>query len=141
MTDPTASTSMHPGDDPSEIVLGLEGFTYADLYDPRKLDELHRRFDRWFSAESSEHHSRFAAYRARRGEGMTPVAISEALLAAAPYVGRFVGLLFGVDDELEVFREKVRSEDPIWKFRRDFLKKRVLRAGAGKGWTLDAERA
>ncbi|HEY4013689.1 MAG TPA: FAD-dependent oxidoreductase [Polyangiaceae bacterium] len=141
MTDSNASTSVHPGDDPSEIVLGLEGFAYADLYDPAKLDELHRRFDRWFSAESPEHHGRFAAYRACQGEGMTPVARSEALLAAAPYVGRFVGLLFGVDDELEVFREKVRSEDPIWKFRRDFLKKRVLRAGAGKGWTFGADRA
>src|SRR5579862_3003708 len=132
MTDPTASTSMHPGDDPSEIVLGLEGFTYADLYDPRKLDELHRRFDRWFSAESSEHHSRFAAYRARRGEGMTPVAISEALLAAAPYVGRFVGLLFGVDDELEVFREKVGSRNPSGKSRDNFSRRRWLAAAAAR---------
>ncbi len=141
MTDASASQSPLLGNDPSELVLGIDGFTYADLTDPCRLDELHRRFEAWFSAESPEHHARFSAYRACKGEGMTPVARSEAILAAAPYVGRFIGLFFGIDDELEVFREKVRSEDPLWKFRRDFLKKRVLRAGAGKAWALGPERA
>ena len=67
---------------------------------------------------------------------MTPLQKSEALLAAAPFVGRFVGKLFGVEAELERFRESVRSRDPIWRFRKDFAKKRVLRADAAKAWTL-----
>jgi NADPH-dependent glutamate synthase beta subunit-like oxidoreductase/NAD(P)H-flavin reductase len=123
------------------LTLGVEGFTYADLYDPLKLGELHDVFDGWFAAESPEHHARFAAYRACKGEGMTGLAQSEALLSAAPYVGRFVGKLFRIEDELETFREVARRNDPLWRFRKDFAKKRVLRADAGKAWTLGGEKA
>jgi NADPH-dependent glutamate synthase beta subunit-like oxidoreductase/NAD(P)H-flavin reductase len=119
----------------------LPGFTYADLYRPAKLGELHAAFDRWFAAVSPEHHGRFAAYRASKGEGMSAVARSEALLLAAPYVGRFLGLLFRVEPELEEFREAVRKNDPLWRFRKDFAKRRVLRGDAGKAWTLGLELA
>src|SRR5271165_3973491 len=111
--------------------LGIGGFVYADLYDPARLRELHEEFDRWFLAESPAHHERFAAYRACKGEGMTPLARSEALLAAAPYVGRFVGKLFEIEKELDGVREVVRRNDPLWRFRKDFAKKRVLRPDAG----------
>jgi NADPH-dependent glutamate synthase beta subunit-like oxidoreductase/NAD(P)H-flavin reductase len=123
------------------MALGIDGFAYADLYEPSRLATLYQRFDHWFAAESPAHHARFAAYRACKGEGMTPLACSEALLAAAPYVGRFVGRLFGVDKELDHFRETVRNDDPLWRFRKDFVKKRVLRADAGKAWSLGAEQA
>jgi NADPH-dependent glutamate synthase beta subunit-like oxidoreductase/NAD(P)H-flavin reductase len=145
MTDSSATVATRaapiPTTSTAEPRLGVNGFTYADLHDPAKLAELLERFDQWFSAESPEHHARFSAYRESKGEGMTPVARSEALLVAAPYVGRFVGSLFGIDEKLETFREAVRSEDPLWRFRRDFTKKRVLRAGAGKSWTLGPEHA
>ncbi|MCL2450664.1 MAG: FAD-dependent oxidoreductase, partial [Polyangiaceae bacterium] len=118
--------------------LGIHGFSYEDLYDPAKLSELHDVFDRWFASEAPELHAQFEAYRASGGE-MAPVARSEALLAAAPYVGRFIGRLFGIERELEVFREAVRSHDPIWRFRKDFVKKRVLRADAGKSWARSGE--
>ena len=72
---------------------------------------------------------------------MTGLAQSEALLAAAPFVGRFVGKLFGVEKELHGFRDVVRRNDPLWRFKKDFAKKRVLKDGAGKGWTLGAEKA
>jgi NADPH-dependent glutamate synthase beta subunit-like oxidoreductase/NAD(P)H-flavin reductase len=135
MTDSNAFLAPHVGAPTSTKQLGIDGFTYADLYDPGKLAELYVRFDRWFAAESQAHHARFAEYRDCKGSGMTPLARSEALLAAAPFVGRFVGTLFGVDQALQAFRESVRSEDPLWRFRKDFVKKRVLRADAGKTWT------
>jgi NADPH-dependent glutamate synthase beta subunit-like oxidoreductase/NAD(P)H-flavin reductase len=117
--------------------LGIEGFTYADLYDPLRLRDLHDSFDRWFEAESEERYALFSRYRATSGEGMTPLERSDALLAAAPYVGRFVGHLFRVEDELDAFRDTVRQGDPLWRF----PKKRVLRAGAGKSWTRGAAAA
>jgi NADPH-dependent glutamate synthase beta subunit-like oxidoreductase/NAD(P)H-flavin reductase len=121
--------------------LGVEGFTYADLHDPARLRELHELFERWFSEQSPAHHARFDAYRTCKGEGMTPVARSEALLAAAPYVGRFVAKLFKIEKETDHFREMVRKNDPLWRFRKDFAKKRVLRDGAGAGWTLGRDAA
>jgi NADPH-dependent glutamate synthase beta subunit-like oxidoreductase/NAD(P)H-flavin reductase len=121
--------------------LGVGGFTYADLYEPAKLRELHDLFDRWFAAESPEHHARFDAYRVCKGEGMTPVARSEALLAGAPYVGRFLAKLFGIEKEAQQFREMVRRNDPLWRFKKDFVKKRVLRDGAGKSWSSGRDAA
>ncbi|HLK37138.1 MAG TPA: FAD-dependent oxidoreductase, partial [Polyangiaceae bacterium] len=66
---------------------------------------------------------------------------SEALLAAAPFVGRFVGMLFGVEREVDALRDSIRADDPIWRFRKDFLKKRVLRGDAGKAWSHAPEMA
>jgi NADPH-dependent glutamate synthase beta subunit-like oxidoreductase/NAD(P)H-flavin reductase len=123
------------------LPLGIDGFTYADLYDASKLSELLGVFDRWFAATAPDARAQFEAYRVSKGEGMTGVQRSEALLAAAPFVGRFVGTLFKVDAELEAFRESVRRNDPIWRFRKDFAKKRVLRADAGKAWTRSPELA
>ncbi len=116
--------------------MGIDGFTYADLYDSARLRDLLEAFDRWFAETAPGPRAQFEAYRASKGQGMTPLQKSEALLAAAPFVGRFVGTLFRVDDELERFRDSVRRNDPLWRFRKDFVKKRVLRADAAKGWTL-----
>jgi hypothetical protein len=132
MTDPFASPTMP---------LGIDGFTYADLHDPARLHALHDLFDGWFAAEAPGPHAQFAAYRASKGEGMTPVACSDALLAAAPYVGHFVGRLFGIEKEAEHFREMVRRDDPLWRFKKEFGKKRVLREGAGKSWTRGPDEA
>jgi NADPH-dependent glutamate synthase beta subunit-like oxidoreductase/NAD(P)H-flavin reductase len=131
------------GDPSPTMPLGIAGFTYADLYDPERLRDLHDLFDRYVASEAPGLHAQFEAYRACKGVGMSPVQQSEALLVAAPFVGRFVGKLFGVESELETFRESVRQNDPLWRFRKDFMKKRVLRADAGKAWTggVDLARA
>jgi hypothetical protein len=103
--------------------LGIEGFCYADLYRPGRLQELLEVFDQWFAAEAPACHERFSRYRASRGEGLSPIERSDALVAAAPFVGRFVGRLFGIEPELAAFREAVRADDPLWRFRKDFAKK------------------
>lgn len=121
--------------------LGIDGFTYADLYDPKRLRDLYDAFVAWFEAQSLEHYERFETYRACKGEGMAAVDVSDALLAAAPYVGHFVAKLFGVLPEADRFREDVLQHDPLWHFRKEFLKKRVLRPDAGKTWTRGADAA
>jgi NADPH-dependent glutamate synthase beta subunit-like oxidoreductase/NAD(P)H-flavin reductase len=137
-----ASTPFEGAEVPSpDMPLGIPGFTYADLYDPERLSDLLEAFDLWFMATAPEPRAQFEVYRACKGEGMSRLQQSEALLAAAPFVGRFVGALFGVEAELEIFRDEVRKNDPLWRFRKDFVKKRVLRADAGKSWTRGPESA
>src|ERR1700683_1261647 len=126
--------------------LGFPGFSFGDLFDPSRLADLHAEFEAWFAARAPGDHARFAAYRACKGVGMTPEAVSRALLVAAPHVSAFVGKLFGVEAELDTLRTEVHDRDPLWRFKRDFAKKRVLRADAGKAWRegsghveLDAE--
>ncbi len=114
--------------------LGIAPYSFADLFDPPKLAALHADFDRWFLATAPDAHARFASYAACKGKGMTNEAISEALLAAAPFVSQFTGRLFGVEAQLEALRAGVMDREPLWRFKRDFGKKRVLRDGAGKAW-------
>ncbi|MFO0680215.1 MAG: FAD-dependent oxidoreductase [Polyangiaceae bacterium] len=119
----------------SELVLGIEGFQYADLFDPTRLHALHDAFDAWFAARAPEAYATFDVYRRSKGEGMTPEAVSTALTVAAPHVSAFVAKLFRVEEETKALRERVLSEDPIWLFKRDFVKKRLFKADAGKAWT------
>jgi hypothetical protein len=72
------------------LELGIQGFSYADLFDPARLADLHTAWDVWFKETSPEAWARFDAYRSCKGEGMEPVATSEALLAAAPFVSAYV---------------------------------------------------
>ena len=123
-----------PSPTKAELTLGLPGYSYADLFDPERLRALHTDFDKWFLENAPEPHARFAAYRTCAGAGMTPVQVSEALLAAAPWVSAFLGRLFKVEAELAVFTREVSERDPLWRFKKEFAKKRVLKADAGKAW-------
>jgi NADPH-dependent glutamate synthase beta subunit-like oxidoreductase/NAD(P)H-flavin reductase len=117
------------------MLLGISGFTYADLYDPKRLEELYGEWDLFFAESAPAAYAQFAAYRACKGAGMSELAQSEAILAAAPWVGRFVGQLFGVENLLRGFRETAQHNDPLWRFRREFTRGRVLRESAGSAWT------
>ena len=135
---PVASPKPAPA---TPLTLGVPGFTFDALFDPARLADLSAHFDGWFASRAPEAHTLFAAYRACKGAGMSPVAVSTALLAAAPHVGAFVADLFGVTPETDAFAKDVRDRDPIWRFKRDFAKKRVLKADAGKAWAASGRGA
>src|SRR6059058_5483124 len=116
VTAPLAAKDAH-------VSLGIAGFTFADLFEPLRLKDLHDAFEAWFKETAPEHHARFDAYRASRGEGMSAEQKSEALLACAPYVSAFLGKLFQIDAELDALRIEVHDRDPLWRFKRDFAKK------------------
>jgi NADPH-dependent glutamate synthase beta subunit-like oxidoreductase/NAD(P)H-flavin reductase len=122
-----------------ELSLGVAGFTYPDLFVPARLAALHGVFDAWFEETAPAAYAEFDAYRASKGERMTPLAKSEALLAAAPHVGAFVAKLFRIEPETDTLRSSIRADDPLWVFKREFAKKRVLKAGAGRTWTRGPE--
>jgi NADPH-dependent glutamate synthase beta subunit-like oxidoreductase/NAD(P)H-flavin reductase len=118
----------------SPLKLGIPGFTFIDLFDPERLNALLLEFDRWFEACAPDAFANYARYRGSRGKGMKATEVSDALLAAAPYVSRFVVRLFSIEEEAARLREEVRERDPLWKYKLEFAKKRVLRPDAGKGW-------
>ncbi|NUO51886.1 MAG: FAD-dependent oxidoreductase [Polyangiaceae bacterium] len=120
--------------EPSELVLGIPGFVYADLHQSEKLAALYKIWDAEFSAAEPDAYAEFDAYRTSRGEGMTPEAVSEALLAAAPSVSRFVAKLFGVVEAAGVLAGDAQSRKPLWAFKREFVKKRVHKPNAGKAF-------
>ncbi len=120
---------------PGTLELGVPGFTFEDLFLPERLAALHEAWAAWFKETAPEPAATFEAYRACRGKGLSQTAVSDALLAAAPYVSRFVAKLFRVEAEATALAADVAHRDPLWRFKKDFVKKRVLKAEAGKAWS------
>jgi len=109
----------------ADMPLGVAGFGYRDTYNPQKLAELYDVWEAEFLREAPAEHATFAAYRACGGVGMKPEAVSDALLAAAPHVSKFVATLFGVEAPVATLANEVRDRSPLWVFKRDFAKKKV----------------
>lgn len=92
------------------LTLGIEGFSYPDLYDSRRLQDLLAAFERFVGEHDPGLLAEFAAYRACQGEGMTPQAISSLLVRMAPYVGGFLARLFRIEEVHAARRRRVREE-------------------------------
>jgi NADPH-dependent glutamate synthase beta subunit-like oxidoreductase/NAD(P)H-flavin reductase len=114
----------HPQD---QLHINLSGFTFHDLYDPRRLHELTEVFSQEFQESDAELAARFEAYRAKGGEGFNPVDTSQLLVAVAPHVSRFVARIFGVGDRCNEMRLVAERERVIMKFKKEFFLRRVLK--------------
>lgn len=113
--------------DPSELVLGLEGFSYGDLYDSLKLQELTRRFFSYLKEADPKVFEAFEAYKKTGGAGMTPQAVSEVLLAASPYLSGFVAKLFRVEAEAKALAEDVLGRIRFGNLKKNSQKRSCLR--------------
>ena len=117
MTDTAYDFSTGP-----ELTLGIDGFAYADLYDPPALARLSGVFDGFLAGEAPALAASFKAYHACAGEGMTPEDISAVLTDTAPYLGRFVAVLFGIERAWDAQRDVMRDEDQIiFRYRTEVL--------------------
>ncbi|MEA2747253.1 MAG: hypothetical protein QOI41_1396, partial [Myxococcales bacterium] len=114
--------------------LGVEGFRYHDLFDPLRLRDLFSAFCTDLKARAPDVAASYEDYSKRQGAGMTPEQVSVVLLAVTPFVSAFVGRLFGVEKELANLASEVKDRSPLWRFKQDFAKKRVLKESAGKAW-------
>lgn len=133
---PTRS-SFHPAPDgpTADMPLGIDGFRYEDVFAPARLRELFDVFRAELKAAAPEVYASYEAYRDCQGAGMTPEQVSAVLLAVTPHVSAFVGRLWGVERELAALATEVKDRSPLWRFKQDFAKKRVLKPSAGKAWT------
>jgi NADPH-dependent glutamate synthase beta subunit-like oxidoreductase/NAD(P)H-flavin reductase len=118
---------------PEDLSLGLDGFSYADLYQPTRLAELTERFRAFLREQDPTAADGLVALEQGGGTLATPAATSNAYIAAAAHLSTFVARLFRVENEVAALRASLLSHDPIWAFKREFVKKRVLKADAGKG--------
>ncbi|WP_374086662.1 FAD-dependent oxidoreductase [Methylomicrobium lacus] len=96
--------------DQNDFTLGIPGFTYPDLYDALRLNDLLEAFDASVKRHDAELFAQFAAYRQCQGEGMAVEAISDLLVKMGPYVGQFVAKLFGVEGAHQEQSRKIKEE-------------------------------
>ncbi|RPJ77320.1 MAG: hypothetical protein EHM24_00305, partial [Acidobacteria bacterium] len=114
--------------------LGVPGFVYADLRDPDRLRDLHDVFLKEVMAEEPGLANRWEACRAEPHH-VTAVERSTLLVEMAARVSAFVARLFGVERELDAVRTATLAQDPIFRFKVDFVRRRVLpmRKGGERG--------
>ncbi len=110
--------------DQNNLVLGIPGFTYADLYNAARLKDLLDVFDASVKHHDVELFDKFTTYRQNQGEGLKPEEISELLVSMGPYVGQFVAKLFNVSEQHQAQGVKIKDEiDTIFTFKNEVVEK------------------
>jgi NADPH-dependent glutamate synthase beta subunit-like oxidoreductase/NAD(P)H-flavin reductase len=139
---PTTADGNHDAQRDLDFALGIEGFTYGDLYRPERLRALAESFYGELRAADPALHSSLAGYTGARGGTLRGTrAESELLIAAAPHLSRFVARLFGVESEREALALEIRAQDPVFEFEH-FVQRRALKSfPAEKAAGVDFEAA
>ena len=110
-----------------DFPLGVAGFTYQDLHREDRLAALDEAFRAFLEVEDAEIAGRLAAYRGDPSS-FDPLARSRILVDAGRVVGRFVATLFGIEREWRAQIEVAVPEAVLFRFRRDFVQRRAVRA-------------
>jgi NADPH-dependent glutamate synthase beta subunit-like oxidoreductase/NAD(P)H-flavin reductase len=113
--------------DPGELNLGIAGFCYEDLYTAAGLSRLTTTFHEYLKSKDAEAWKQFDSLIAHHGQLATPIATSNALLAAAPYLSAFLVQLFGIEQAADLLKSTIDKDQVVWKFKQDFVKKRVFK--------------
>src|SRR5919206_2558425 len=113
---------------PDDFQLGIDGFTYGDLYSPARLRALAEAFYAEVGAEDPALGDALSEYVAERGARLRGTkAESELLIAAAQHLSRFVARLFRVEREREALAAKIRAQDPVFQFKQ-FVQRRASKS-------------
>ncbi len=111
------------------LTLGIDGFSFEDLYAPAGLERLHNTFLAQVEKDDPALAKDFAAYRANPTSLPAPKQ-SDLLVRMAEHVSRFVGRLFQIDAEKKALASKLTGELSLFEFKREFITRRVFKKGA-----------
>jgi NADPH-dependent glutamate synthase beta subunit-like oxidoreductase/NAD(P)H-flavin reductase len=109
-----------------EITLGIEGFSYADLYDPARLRDLYVVFCDRVAAADPGFWAEWDAYRTSPDTPRPPIKVSELLVRMAPHVSAFLAALFRVESAAAAIVSSTSHLDALFRFKADFVRKRAL---------------
>jgi NADPH-dependent glutamate synthase beta subunit-like oxidoreductase/NAD(P)H-flavin reductase len=110
----------------SGLHLGIPGFQYADLYDPARLRELAEIF---FLEVGGRDAALLSAWRVyQQSPDAAPARhVSDLLIRMGPHLSRFLARLFGIEEEATRIQALTHREDPVFRFKVDFIRRRVQR--------------
>src|SRR5579862_6470978 len=106
--------------------LGVEGFSYPDLFNAARLKDLMAVFDSDLAAANPELFRAWHAYRSNPGVARTPVEISALLVGVSGHVSRFLARLFDIEAETAALAAATSDQNPVFRFKIDFVRRRVL---------------
>ena len=110
-----------------DFPLGVPGFKYQDLHREERLALLDSVFRAELEADDPSLAARLTLWRSG-DESLDPIAKSRFLVEAARPVARFVARLFGIEREWRAQAATAAPEAVLFRFRRDFLLRRAVRA-------------
>ncbi|MGZ8183037.1 MAG: pyridine nucleotide-disulfide oxidoreductase [Methylobacter sp.] len=106
------------------LILGIPGFNYPDLYNSARLKDLLDVFDASVGRHDPQLHAEFKAYRQNQGAGLSAEAVSDLLVRMGPYVGQFVAKLFNVSEQHQAQGAKIKDEiDTIFTYKNEVVEK------------------
>jgi NAD(P)H-flavin reductase/NADPH-dependent glutamate synthase beta subunit-like oxidoreductase len=106
--------------------MGIDGFTYADLYQPSRLRDLHEIFCARVAVDDPSLWALWDVYRTRPESVASPIERSDLIVRMAPHLSRFLAGLFGVNDAAGDVAVRTHRLDPLFRFKIDFVRKRAL---------------
>jgi NADPH-dependent glutamate synthase beta subunit-like oxidoreductase/NAD(P)H-flavin reductase len=109
-----------------ELRLGIAGFEYSDLYRPERLKELADVFECEVAAANQELFAAWDDYRNHPEKPRKAPEISALLVAMSEYLSRFVTKMFGIANEVEALAAATADQDPVFRFKIDFVRRRVI---------------
>jgi len=117
---------------PSSPILVLNyGLTFAELFALEGLHKIDGLFLELLRDRDAKAHAALLAWRTGDAK-LTPLQVSELLLACGPVLEKFIAGLFGIEKELEELSRRTRSHDPIFEFKKFFVQRRARRRLAKK---------
>ncbi|MHB8535250.1 MAG: FAD-dependent oxidoreductase [Sulfuricaulis sp.] len=102
------------------------GLSFADLFTQDGLQNLDRLFLERLREHDAKSHDSLRAWRAGR-EPLTPLQVSELLLACGPVLEEFIAGLFGIEKPLADLRRATLAHDPVFHFKKFFVQRRARR--------------
>ena len=105
--------------------LGIAGFTFASLHQPRHLQALYELFCDEVRRVEPQLWAEWEAHR-QSPTVLGPVARSNLIVAMAPHVSRFLTRLFSIGDEAEAMVAQTKAYDNLFRFKIDFVRRRAL---------------
>ncbi|MCX8009529.1 MAG: FAD-dependent oxidoreductase, partial [Ignavibacteria bacterium] len=109
----------------NDFKLGIEGFSFADLFTYEGLKRLYRDFIDYFDSQNPSLCKKFIEYR--NGEVLFVLEESNLLIKTAKYLNNYIGRLFKIEDELHKLEESTLEQKALFKFKKDFFQKRILK--------------
>jgi len=111
---------------PAGLELGIAGFSFADLQRPDRLRDLYECFTDEVRRTDPDLWREWDDYRQSAAIVRPPTEVSSLLVRMAAHVSRFVARLFRVGAEAEALRQATLRQDPIFRFKVDFVRRRAL---------------
>ena len=110
----------------TQMPMGIDGFSYADLHVPERLRDLYELFCRDTAAADPGLWAEWDAYRAAPDAERSPLERSDLIVRMAPHVSQFVSRLFKAGAATEAVTLGTAALDPLFRFKIDFVRKRAL---------------